>query len=91
MQRTGISLPISERPPRRRTAAYVNHPIHVDVEARPGVGADFLWDYGSSLVSRRPNSSPNANISRFHLEAVFVSCESQSHSTNFISKRCFKA
>jgi len=63
MYRTGISPPIHERPPRRRTVAYAGSPIHVDVEARPGVGADFVWDYGSSLVSMRLNSSPNANVS----------------------------
>jgi hypothetical protein len=63
MYRTGISFPIHERPLRRRNAAYAGSPIHVDVEARPGVGADFLWDYGSSFVSMRLNSSPNANVS----------------------------
>jgi hypothetical protein len=90
MQRTGISPPVHDRTPRRRTAAYENSPLHIDVEARPRASADFVWDYGSSFVSMRLSSSPNANISRFNLEAVLVSCESQFHSTNFISKRIFK-
>ncbi len=90
MHRTGITFPILDRPLSRRTAAYAGSPIHVDVEARPRVGAEFLWDYGSSFVSMRLNSLSNANISLFYLEAVLVSRESQSQTTNFISKRYFK-
>ncbi|PMD20402.1 hypothetical protein NA56DRAFT_180652 [Hyaloscypha hepaticicola] len=67
-QKPSISPPIHDRTPRRRTAAYADPLHHVDIEARPRVGADFVWDY----------------------EAASVSCQSQSHYTNFTSKRYFK-
>lgn len=63
MYRTGISPPIHDRTPRRRTAAYADPLHHVDIEARPRVGADFVWDYGSSFVFMLLNSLPNANTS----------------------------